>query len=190
MHSAKVFSRLDLRNGFYQIRMLPEDIFKTSFTTPLGLYDWVVLPMGLISAPASFQRVMIDIFKDLPFVQVYLDDIVVYSPTEQQHQAHLRQVFQRLRGKKLKLNLHKCTFNVSSIDFFGYHISDKGVLPLPSNVEAIASMPDNLSSKTVVRRFLGMANYYAQFVPHFASIAAPLHSPHQQYHLISLAFPV
>ena len=176
MHGAKVFSRLDLRNGFYQIRMLPEDIFKTSFTTPLGLYEWVVMPMGLINAPASFQRVMTDIFKDLSFVQVYLDDIVVYSPTEQQHQAHLRQVFQRLRDNALKLNLHKCTFSASSIDFLGFHISDKGVLPLPSNVEAIVSMPDSLSSKTMVRRFLGMANYYAHFVPHFASIAAPLHS--------------
>ena len=175
MHDAKIFSRLDLRNGFYQIRMLPNDIFKTSFTTPLGLYEWVVMPMGLINAPASFQRVMTEIFKDLPFVQVYMDDIVVHSPTEQLHHAHLRQVFQRLRENKLKLNPKKCTFHVTKIHFLGFQISDKGVLPLPSNIEAIASMPDDLPSKTMVRRFLGMANYYAHFVPHFASIAAPLH---------------
>ena len=176
MHGAKVFSRLDLRNGFYQIRMHPRDIFKTSFTTPLGLYEWVVMPMGLINAPASFQRVMTEIFKDLPFVQVYMDDIVVHSPTKQQHQDHLRQVFQRLRDNELKLNPQKCTFHVSAIDFLGFHVSDQGVLPLSSNIEAINSMPNTLSSRTMVRRFLGMANYYAHFVPHFASIASPLHN--------------
>ena len=176
MHAAKVFSRLDLRNGFYQIRMHPEDIFKTSFTTPLGLYEWVVMPMGLINAPASFQRVMTDIFKDLPFVQVYMDDIVVHSASEQQHQAHLRQVFQRLKENKLKLNLQKCTFQVTEIEFLGFRVSEKGVLPLPANVAAITSMPDVLASRTMVRRFLGMANYYSHFVPHFASIASPLHA--------------
>ena len=176
MHGAKIFSRLDLRHGFYQIRMHPSDIFKTSFTTPLGLFEWVVMPMGLINAPASFQRVMTDIFKDLPFVQVYMDDIVVHSPSEAQHLVHLREVFQRLRENQLKLNFEKCTFHVSEIDFLGYHVSDKGILPMSANLKAISAMPNILSSRTMVRRFLGMANYYAHFVPHFASIASPLHS--------------
>ena len=176
MHGAKIFSRLDLRNGFYQIRMQPSDIFKTSFTTPLGLYEWVVMPMGLINAPASFQRVMTDIFNDLPFVQVYMDDIVVHSSSTQQHSSHLREVFQRLRNNELKLNFEKCTFHVSEIDFLGFHVSDKGILPMPANIKAISSMPNVLTSRTMVRRFLGMANYYAHFVPHFASIASPLHT--------------
>ena len=176
MHGAKVFSRLDLRNGFYQIRMKPSDIFKTSFTTPLGLFEWVVMPMGLINAPASFQRVMTDTFKDLPFIQVYMDDIVVHSESEQQHQVHLRQVFQKLKENELKLNIQKCTFQVNEIEFHGFRISEKGVLPLPANVAAITAMPDVLASRTMVRRFLGMANYYAHFVPHFASVASPLHA--------------
>ena len=93
MHGAKIFSRPDLRNGFYQIRMHPGDIFKTSFTTTLVFYEWVVMPMGLINAPASFQRVMTDILKDLPSMQVYVDDIVVHSASEILHQIHLREVF-------------------------------------------------------------------------------------------------
>ena len=93
MHGAKIFSRLDLRNRFGQILMHPSDIFETFFATPLGRYEWVVMPMGLINAPASFQRVMTDIFTDLPFVQIYMDDIVVHSPSEILHQIHLREPF-------------------------------------------------------------------------------------------------
>lgn len=175
MSGAKVFTRLDLRNGFYQIRMKPGDIYKTSFSCPLGLYEWTVMPMGLINAPASFQRVMTDIFKDLQFVQVYMDDIVVHSGGHQDHYEHLRQVFQRLNDNDFRLNISKCTFEANSIDFLGFHLSGDGVQPLPANVASIYAMPPVLSSRTQVRRFLGMANYYSHFVPHFSSVAAPLH---------------
>ncbi|KAL8444796.1 hypothetical protein Emed_006052 [Eimeria media] len=175
MGKPKFFRRLDLRNGFYQIRMAEDDIFKTSFSSPVGLFECTVMPMGLINAPASFQRVMSDLFKDLKFVQVYMDDIVIHSATAAIHHGHLRQVFQRLQDNEFRLNLSKCSFQASSIDFLEFRISAAGVQPLPANISSIMSLPPRLSSRTAVRRFLGMANYYSHFVPHFSSIAAPLH---------------
>ena len=175
MSGSKVFTRLDLRNGFYQIRMKEDDIYKTSFTSSAGLYEWTVMPMGLINAPASFQRVMTEVFRDFSFVEAYMDDIVVHSPSNVAHHQHLRQVFRRLSENRFHLNLSKCTFEANSIEFLGFQLSASGVLPLPANVESINAMPDSLTSRTQVRRFLGMANYYSHFVPHFASIATPLH---------------
>ncbi|KAL8438030.1 hypothetical protein Efla_003570 [Eimeria flavescens] len=175
MSRSKVLSRLDLRNGFYQIRMADGDIFKTSFSSPVGLFECTVMPMGLFNAPASFQLVMCELFKDLQFVQVYMDDIVVHSTTSSSHHHHLRHVFQRLQEDGFHINLSKCSFDEDCIDFLGFQISPASVQPLAANVSSIHSMPSTFSSRTALRRFLSMAKYYSHLFPHFSTIAAPLH---------------
>ncbi|KAL8438028.1 hypothetical protein Efla_003568 [Eimeria flavescens] len=118
---------------------------------------------------------MCELFKDLQFVQVYMDDIVVRSTTLSSHHGHWRDVFQRLQENAFHLNLSKCSFDADCIDFLGFQISPASVQQLAANVSSIHSMPSTFSSRTVVRYFLGRANYYSHFAPHFSTIAAPLH---------------
>ncbi|KAL8270785.1 hypothetical protein Esti_005259 [Eimeria stiedai] len=133
------------------IRMAEEDRFKTSFSSLVGLFEWTVMPMGLISAPASFQRVMSDLFKDLRFVYVYMDDIVIHSATAAMHHEHFCQVSQRLQDNEFRLTLSKCSFQASSIDFLGFEIPAAGIQPLTANISSIMSLPSRLSPRTAVR---------------------------------------
>ncbi|KAL8439413.1 hypothetical protein Efla_004577 [Eimeria flavescens] len=148
MSKSKVFSSLDLRNGFYQIRVADGDVFKTSFSSPVGLLEWTVMPMGLINAQASFQLAMSELFKDLQIEQVYLDDLVVPSTTLSSRHDHLRHVFQPLQENAFHLYLTKCSFDGDCIDFLGFQISPAGVLLLAANVSSILSMPSTFSSRT------------------------------------------
>ncbi|KAL8435341.1 hypothetical protein Efla_006971 [Eimeria flavescens] len=154
-----------LRRGFAMplypdagpIRMADGDIFKTSFSSPVGLFEWTVMLTGLISAPASFQRVMSELFKNLQFVQVYMDDIVVHSRALSGHHDHLRHVFQEFQEKAFRRNLSKCSFDADCIYFLGFQISPAGVQPLAANVSSILPMPSTFSPRTAVHRYLGMA---------------------------------
>ncbi|KAL8270240.1 hypothetical protein Esti_005839 [Eimeria stiedai] len=145
------FSRLDLRDGFYQIGMAEEDTFKTSFSNPVALFGWTVMPVGLINAPASSQRVMSDLFKDLKLLQVCMDGIVIQSATAAMHHEQSRQVFQRPQDNEFRLSLSKCSFQASSIDFLGFEISAAGVQPLTAKISSIMSLPSRLSLRTAVR---------------------------------------
>ena len=172
VHGAHVFSALDLFSGYHQITMNPEDVDKTSFTTKFGNYSFVVMPFGLTNAPASFQREMNRILMPLigKCVFVYLDDIVVYSPTFEQHLIDLKHVFTILRENKFSVNIDKCKICRNSVEVLGHVLTDEGLKPMPSKIFAISSwkIPSNISQ---LQSFLGLVGYYRKFIPNFAAIS-------------------
>jgi len=175
LKDATIFSTIDLFSGYHQIPMYPRDQEITSFTTKYGNYYFKVMPFGLTNAPATFQREMNRIFFELinDCVQIYLDDLIVYSPTIEQHIIDLGKVFQILRDNKLKLNIEKCSFCKFEVDALGHKVTNKGLLPIDKKIEAINQLkqPENI---TELRSFLGMVGYYRSFIKNYASISAPL----------------
>jgi hypothetical protein len=136
---AKVFSRIDLQSGYYQIRIVEGDEEKTACRTRYGSYEFLVMPFGLTNAPATFCTLMNDIFCEWldDFVVVYIDDILIYSSSLEEHEEHLRKVFQRLRENKLYAKLEKCEFGVTEVDFFGHRITQEGLKMDDHKVKAI-----------------------------------------------------
>ena len=172
---AKVFSKLDLRTGFHQIRVHEDDVEKTAFRTRYGSFEYRVLPMGLCNAPGTFMQLMNDTFRDLldRSVLVFLDDILVYSETVEEHAVHLRQVLKRLRSAKLYAKLSKCEFFRDEVEFLGHHIGANGLSVMQDKVAAVRDWPTpkNISD---VRSFLGLAGFYRRFVKGFSDVALPI----------------
>ena len=175
LHGASCFSKLDLASGYYQIRVAEDDIPKTAFRTRYGSYEYVVMPMGLTNAPATFQRLMNDVFRPFldEFVIVYLDDILVFSKTKEEHLQHLQAVFEKLREHRLYAKISKCEFFVPEIDYLGHRITKDGIMVDNKKIKAIVEWP-RPTSVTELRSFLGLANFYRKFVAGFALRAAPL----------------
>jgi transposase InsO family protein len=173
---ARFFSTLDLASGYHQVAMHPDDQHKTAFISPLGLYEWTRMPFGLTNAPGTFQRLMQGAMSDFLFqiMLVYLDDLLVYSKTWEDHLQRLEKVFLRLREIGVKLNPNKCKFGLKSVHFLGYVISADGVATDPDKIAAVKEWKQPTTT-VEVRSFLGFASYYRKFVPGFAKIAAPLH---------------
>lgn len=173
--SSRVFSKIDLKSGYHQIRICPGDEWKTAFKTREGLFEWLVMPFGLSSAPSTFMRIMNQALRPFigRFVVVYFDDILIFSPSLADHEDHLRQVLQVLRKEEFYAAKHKCEFGVSQVLFLGYVVSDQGLAVDTSKIEAVRSWP---TPRTVseVRSFHGLASFYRRFVPHFSAIMAPL----------------
>ena len=175
LHGAKYFSRLDLNSGYYQMGVDKADVPKTAFRTRYGHYEFLVLPFGLTGAPATFMHAMNDSFKDYldKFVVVYLDDILIYSRTKEEHLQHIRLVLERLRQQKYYAKLKKCEFMKNELDFVGYVVSADGVKVQPSKVKHIEDFPPPTNT-TDLRRFHGIALFYRRFIANFAAITAPL----------------
>jgi len=175
LYGSTVFSKIDLRSGYHQIRLRPGDEWKTAFKTRDGLYEWMVMPFGLSNAPSTFMRLMNHVFKTLigRCVVVYFDDILVFSRNVPQHLEHLREVFEILRAQKLYANGTKCCFLSSEVLFLGYLISGNGIRMDESKIAAITSWP---VPPTVheVRSFLGLTSFYRRFIRNFSAVAAPV----------------
>ncbi|KAK1601944.1 hypothetical protein QYE76_027049 [Lolium multiflorum] len=170
-----MFSKVDLRSGYHQIRMQLGDEWKTAFKTKFGLYEWLVMPFGLTNAPSTFMRLMNEVLRAFigRFVVVYFDDILIYSKSLEEHLDHLRAVFNALRDARLYGNLEKCTFCTNRVAFLGYVVTAQGIEVDPAKIEAIENWPQP-KTVTQVRSFLGLAGFYRRFVKDFGSIAAPL----------------
>ena len=175
LKGARWFSTLDLASAYWQIPMDEESSQKAAFTTHRGLFEPKRMPFGLRSAPATMQRLMATLFRSMTWkmVLVYLDDIVIYSDTVEQHLKRMDLVFAKIREAKLKLKPSKCQFLRKSVEYLGHVVSSNGVSTSPRVVQAVLEYapPQDVSG---VRRFLGLAGYYRPFVPGFSDIAEPL----------------
>lgn len=175
MGGARYFSTLDAASGYWQVPMHENSIHKTGFITKYGVFDWCVLPFGLTSAPATFQRLMTRILQPLfgKCVHVFIDDIIVYSRTLNEHVQHLEQVFKICKEANLRIKLAKCTFASDSVEYLGHQITREGLKPTDRNVKKVQDMVIP-KDKSDVRSFLGMVGYYRRFVPDFANKAQAL----------------
>ena len=175
LQGAAYFSKIDLRSGYYQLRVRESDVPKTAFRTRYGHYEFLVMPFGLTNAPAVFMALMNKVFAEYldHFTVVFIDDVLVYSKSKEEHEEHLRTSLQLLKDNQLYAKLSKCEFWLEQVAFLGHVISRKGLAVDQSKVEAVVSWK-RPSSVTEIRSFLGLAGYYRRFVQGFSSIAAPL----------------
>ena len=154
LHGRKVFGKIDLVKGYHQIPMAENDIAKTAVTTPFGTFEFLRMPFGLKNAGQTFQRMMDEIFGELDFVFVYMDDVLVASRSAEEHLEHFRVVFQKLADHDLVVSPAKCQFGQREITFLGHVVSKHGVKPLPEKVDAINQFPEPDTAEAM-RRFFG-----------------------------------
>jgi len=169
------FTALDMQSGFWQIKMAPEDMGKTTLITKSGLYDWTVMPFGLKNATSTFTRTMTEVFKDLgnSFLKIFVDDLNVHSEKWKDHLQHLGAVLSRLREVNLKLNPSKCCFAAGSIVFLGHVVSKEGTRPDPNKINAVRQFLVPITV-TNVRSFLGLTGYYHKYIKGYSKMAGPL----------------
>ncbi|PIK56379.1 hypothetical protein BSL78_06753 [Apostichopus japonicus] len=171
--NAKFVSKFDLLKGYWQVPLTEHAKEITAFCTPFGLYQYKVMPFGLKNAPATFQRMVNQIVMEIDGCEAYVDDLIVYSQTWEQHMSQLRQLFQKLSEAKLTVNLTKSEFCHASVTYLGHVVGQGQVKPLKAKVEAIEQYPAPTNKKALMR-FLGMVGYYRKFCPNFSDIASPL----------------
>jgi hypothetical protein len=175
LRGANVFSKIDLRSGYHQLRIQPSDIPKTTFIAKYGLYEFTVMSFGLTNALAYFMYLMNSVFMDYldKFIGVFIDDILVYSHNEQEHEEHLRKVLQRLRDCQLYAKVSKYEFWISEVLFLGHIINRDG---LAIDLKKVAAILDWKAPKDVrrIKSFIGKVDYYRRFIEGFSKITKPI----------------
>jgi hypothetical protein len=175
MKGASVFLKIDLRSGYHQLKIRESDIPKTAFRTRYGLYEYTVMSFGLTNTPAYFKYLMNKVFMEYldKFVVVIIDDILIFSKTEEEHEKHLRMVLEKLRSNQLYAKFRKCEFWLTEVAFLGHVISAGGISLDPSKVKDMLNwMPPTNSLE--IQSFLGLAGYYHSFINEFSKIAKPM----------------
>jgi hypothetical protein len=172
---AQVFSKIDLRSGYHQIKIRAEDIPKTAFTTRYGLFEYLVMSFGLTNALAHFMYLMNSVFmpKLDKFVVVFIDGILMYSRSMEEHEEHLQIVLQWLRDHQLYAKFSKCEFSIKEVPFLGHVVSPEGITVDPGKVKEVLEwkLPTTVSE---VQNFLRLAGYYCRFIPNFSMITKPI----------------
>ncbi|MBT0984553.1 reverse transcriptase family protein, partial [Salmonella enterica subsp. enterica serovar Typhimurium] len=165
LRGACVFSKIDLRSGYYQLKIKDEDVHKSAFRTRYGHYEFLVMPFGLTNAPAAFMRLMNEVFQEYldRFVIVFIDDILVYSKSKSDHIRHLNLVLRKLREHQLYAKFSKCQFWLTEVAFLGHVVSAQGIQVDPQKITAVENW-EQPRTVTEVRSFLGLAGYYRRFV--------------------------
>jgi hypothetical protein len=175
LKGACVFSKIDLHSGYHQLKIHASDIPKTAFTTRYGLYEYTVMSFGLTNAPSYFMYLMNKVFMEFldKFVVVFIDDILVFSKTKEEHVEHLRLVLQKLREHKLYAKRSKCEFWLKEVSFLGHVVSNGGIAVDLSKVQDVLNWkpPTNVSE---IHSFLGLAGYYRRFIEGFSKLAKPM----------------
>ena len=175
LQGSSVYSKIDLRSGYHQLRVREKDIPKMAFRTRYGHYEFQVMPFGLTNAPAVFMDLMNRVCKPYldKFVIVFIDDILIDSKSEKEHEEHLRLILELLRKEKLYAKFSKCEFLIPTVQFLGHVIDRQGVHVDPAKIEAIKDWAAP-TTPTEVHQFLGLAGYYRRFIEGFSKIAKPL----------------
>ena len=173
LNGSKYFSKLDLQTRYHHIPWDEASIPKTAFTSPFRKYKYIKVPFGLVQAPAYFQELMTGILKDFNFAIAYLDDIIIFNKTVEEHLDYMKHVFEKLRSAHLSMKLSKCHFFTKEIEYLGHIFSTKEIKPLPSKTQAIKNMHLPKRPKQV-HAFLGLVGYYRKFIRNFAKITKPL----------------
>ena len=173
LNEVKYFSTLDLRAGYHHIPLDKSLIPKATFNSPFRKYEYVKAPFRLAQALTYFPELMTGILKNFDFTIAYLDDIIIFSKTAEEHLLHIQKVFEKLRSAKCSMKLSKCHFFSKEIQYLGHILSTKGTCPLPSKTQTIQKMDPPTTPKQVCA-FLGLVGYYRKFIRNFAKIAKPL----------------
>ncbi|GJW83154.1 putative reverse transcriptase domain-containing protein [Tanacetum coccineum] len=175
LQGSRVYSKIDLRSGYHQLRVREEDISKTAFRTRYGHYEFQVMPFGLTNAPAVFMDLMNRVCKPYldRFVIVFIDDILIYSKSRKEHEGHLKLILKLLKEEELYAKFSKCEFWLSKVQFLGHVIDSEGIHVDPAKIEAIKDWASP-KTPTEIRQFLGLAGYYRRFIEGFSKIARPM----------------
>ncbi|GJY81839.1 putative reverse transcriptase domain-containing protein [Tanacetum coccineum] len=175
LQGSSIYSKIDLRSGYHQLRVREEDIPKTAFRTRYGHYEFQVMPFGLTNAPAVFMDLMNRVCKPYldKFVIVFIDDILIYSKNKQEHAEHLKLILELLKKEQLYAKFSKCEFWIPKVQFLGHVIDSQGIHVDPAKIESVKDWASPKSA-TEIRQFLGLAGYYRRFIEGFSKIAKPM----------------